>query len=198
MKTLTNPVIAVNPITNSLINLTPLFNYGEQIKEMYSINGACISHVSEVVDNILEGPSELMNQALDSMDYDNKFTIRAIRGYSESVNNAQQLAKVFREMKVDFPTIIPQNGEIKPPLPTKIPIADYFLFPDSNESLRIEPLINFIRKYSSERNSSVGDTANVIETTANVTDQQNPNLDLTNSTDLLRDVAKLLRDMKVA
>ncbi len=198
METITKPLMVVNPHTNRLIDLMPLFDYMKENEERYSTSGACISHISEVVNDILEGPSELMNQALDGMDYADKFTIGAIRGYSESVRDAQHLSKVFRAMKVELVTNFPQDGEIKPPMPTKTQKTECFIFPDSNESLRIEPLIEFIRKYSSERNSSVGDTANVIETTANVTDQVNPDLDLTNSTDLLRDVAQLLRDMKAA
>ncbi|CAH0996199.1 hypothetical protein EMA8858_02329 [Emticicia aquatica] len=190
--------MAVNPYTNRLINLTPLFNYMKQIEEAYSINGACISHISEVVDNILEGPSELMNQALDSMDYDDRFTIRAIRGYSESVNDAQKLAKVFRAMKVDLVTNVPQKDEILPPMPTRYITATVFLNPETSEIFKIEPLFEFIKKYSSERNSSVENTANVIENTAKVTDEENPNLDLTNCTDLVRDVANLLRGMKVS
>jgi hypothetical protein len=197
MKTITEPQMVVNPYTNRLINLTPLFNYMKDIEEGYSTNGACISHVSEVVNNILEGPSELMNIALDSMDYDDRFAIRAIRGYSESVNNAQQLAKVFRAMKVESAKNIPQDGEIKLPMPTKI-ASRVFLNPDTSEIFKIEPLFKFIEKYGSDLKTSVENTANVIESAANVTDEENPDLDLTNSTDLLRDVAQLLRDMKAA
>lgn len=192
MKTQNQPSIIFNPLNGKFINMMPFFEYMQEIQEVYSVNGAsCPSHIAEVVDGILQGPSQLMNNAMDLLDYDYKITVGGLRTYSEAVSDANRLMKVFRNMKLSSETII------EPPLPTKSNSAKGFVIPNTNEKLQIEPFIEFIERYGSDSVTSIDDTANVIENAANVTDEENPDSDLTNSTDLLRALAKCLRDMKV-
>lgn len=184
-------MLVANPHNGQLVDLMPLFDYMETIKDWYTLNHSEPSHIGNVVDSITESHIDIMADVLDCTN-GVSLSDKSLTGHTYALQNSIRLSRVFKTMTVEYPIPPPM------PMPTKNIERTVFINPATSEIFKIEPLFGFIEKYRSDNKTSVENTANVIETTANVTDQQNPNLDLTNSTDLLRDVAKLLRDMKVA
>lgn len=67
-----------------------------------------------------------------------------------------------------------------------------FINPNNQQRMNLKPFLEFLKRYGQH---DANEAANVIEFTANKEDESNPELDLSMSTDLLRDLATCLRQM---
>lgn len=199
MKTDTNTkeMIVENPINGQKVDLMPLFNYLESIKDDLHPNKYAEPYmICEAIDYMTEQHINFEQAMMEKLNERTEISAKQVDMLLEGISQANQLKKPFYSMCVNKVKYTPEEIEkiinqfpIQPPIPK--PINARIVNPANNEKLKIEPLFDFINSYGEDAKY----TANVIEHTANKDDADNPKIDLSFSTDLLRDLAKCLREM---
>jgi hypothetical protein len=170
-------MIVENPLNGQKVDLMPLFNYMESKKDWYAVEVAQPTLLANVVSDIMEHQHDLLTELSEEARCGVSFSSDVLLNYNLAIQNANNLEKVFKSMTIKKDRYTHQEVEniIQNPL--------------NGKTINTEPLFRFL-------NRDFEETANVIEHTANQTDKENPDLDLTMATDLLRDLANCIKEME--
>lgn len=186
-------VLVENPLNGQMMDVMPFFKYQESIKENHHFNRKAEPNmISESIDYICGNFIDFAQTLIDRLPEMVEIRPNEVNHLLEAIREANQLKKPFNEMRVNKDRYSPEDIDniikkypIAPPMPTNI---GTIINPANGQLLKTEPLFKFLNRDGEE-------TADVIEHVAQEIESKNPNLDLSNSTDLLRELANCIREM---
>lgn len=186
-------VLVENPLNGQMVDVMPFFKYLESIKEDFHFDRKAEPNmISDSIDYITGNMIDFAQSMMDKLDKMAEIHPNEVNHLLEAMREANQLKKPFNEMRVNKDRYTPEEIDnvikqftISPPMPTNIGTIKN---PINGKLLKTEPLFNFLNRDGEE-------TADVIEHTANEVEKRNPDLDLTMTTDLLRELANCIRQM---
>lgn len=185
-------VLVENPLNGQMVDVMPFFKYLESIKENFHFDRKAEPNmISDSIDYITGNIIDFAQAIMDRLPEMAEIRPNEVNHLLEAIREANQLKKPFNEMRVnkdrysleEVENII-KKYQIAPPIPSFSTIIN----PVNGQRLKTEPLFKFLNRDGEE-------TADVIEHVAQEAETKNPNSDLSNTTDLLRQFANCIREM---